>query len=77
MEEEEFYQWLGQYVKNIRKQRNKTQVEISSIFRLSRSSLANIETGRHRISCYTLYELLCALDHPFNDVLDSIPTLPK
>lgn len=74
MDEEEFYQWLGVYLKGMRKKKKRTQDSICQTFKLSRSSLSNIETGRHRLSIYTLYELLCILNEPIEDVFDSMLT---
>ncbi|MFC6331002.1 helix-turn-helix transcriptional regulator [Paenibacillus septentrionalis] len=72
MHEDEFYRWLGRYIKELRKKKNRTQQDICYVFRLSRSSLSNIETGRHRLSIFALYELLCVLDEPFEKVIDSM-----
>ena len=72
MLEDEFYRWLGRYIKNLRNDRRKTQIEICHAFSLSRSSLSNIETGRHRLSTFALYELLCVLDEPFEHAIDSM-----
>lgn len=77
MSEEEFYRWLGRYIKELRKKKNRTQHEICHAFRLSRSSLSNIETGRHRLSIFALYELLCLLDEPFENMIDSMLVLRR
>lgn len=72
MSEDEFYRWLGQYLKGLRKSCRLTQSEICNNFHLSRSSLSNIETGRHHLSVYTLYELLTVLDESFENLLESM-----
>lgn len=77
MREDEFYRWLGRYIKELRKEKNRTQHEICHAFRLSRSSLSNIETGRHRLSSFDLYELLCVLDEPFENLIDSFLDLHR
>ncbi|MBB3113465.1 transcriptional regulator with XRE-family HTH domain [Paenibacillus phyllosphaerae] len=77
MREDEFYMWLGKYIKEVRMRSGKTQHEICLAYRLSRSSLSNIETGRHRLSIYSFYELLCILDEPFENVIDSMLTFHR
>lgn len=62
MDKTEFYRCLGSKLKEIRENKNISQNEVCGKFRLSRSSLANIEAGRHRVSVYTLYQLLCILN---------------
>lgn len=77
MNEEEFYQWLGGYIKSLRRVNGKTQMEVCKTFRLSRPTLSNIESGRHRISTYDLYQLLGVLDEPAEHVIDSFLTLHR
>lgn len=77
MSEDEFYRWLGQYLKGLRKSCHLTQSDICNNFHLSRASLSNIETGRHRLSVYTLYELLIILDESFESLLESILSIHR
>ncbi|WP_123040515.1 helix-turn-helix domain-containing protein [Cohnella candidum] len=63
--EEEFYIWLGQYLKGLRMSKKWTQSQLCSRYHLSRSSLSNIELGRHHLSAFALYKLLRILDEPF------------
>ncbi|MGM1044516.1 MAG: helix-turn-helix domain-containing protein [Bacillota bacterium] len=72
MSEEEFYKWLGQYLRDLRKLKKKTQEEICQSYPLARSSLANIERGRHVISVYNLYLLLHVLDVPLESLMKNI-----
>jgi transcriptional regulator with XRE-family HTH domain len=69
MSEEEFYKWLGEYLRDLRKLKKQTQEEICKSYHLARSSLANIERGRHVISAYNLYLLLQILDVPLESLL--------
>ncbi|MUT67103.1 helix-turn-helix transcriptional regulator [Paenibacillus sp. NEAU-GSW1] len=77
MSEEEFYRWLGLYLKNIRRSCRLTQSDICQKYHLSRSSLSNIETGRHHLSIYALYELLIVLDDSFENILESMLALHR
>ncbi|KGP77732.1 MULTISPECIES: helix-turn-helix domain-containing protein [Paenibacillus] len=71
MSEEEFYKWLGEQLRDLRKLKMKTQEELCQNYHLARSSLANIEQGRHMISAYNLYLLLQLLDVPLELLFDS------
>jgi transcriptional regulator with XRE-family HTH domain len=62
MKEDDFYKYLGKYIKGLRKKKKMTQTELCLKFGLSRSSLSNVETGRHRLSIYDLYRLLRILN---------------
>ncbi|GAA0852735.1 hypothetical protein GCM10008915_71570 [Bifidobacterium pullorum subsp. gallinarum] len=77
MSEDEFYRWLGQYLKGLRKSCRLTQSEICNNFHLSRSSLSNIETGRHHLSVYMLYELLTILDESFENLFESMLSIHR
>jgi len=68
MNKNNFYRCLGSKLKELREDKNISQNEVCEKFRLSRSSLANIEAGRHRLSIYTLYQLLCILKE--NEFMD-------
>ncbi|MEC0107377.1 helix-turn-helix transcriptional regulator [Paenibacillus taichungensis] len=69
MSEEEFYKWLGERLRDLRKLKKQTQEELCQDYHLARSSLANIERGRHVISAYNLYLLLQVLDAPLESLL--------
>ncbi|NUU75231.1 MULTISPECIES: helix-turn-helix domain-containing protein [Paenibacillus] len=69
MSEEEFYKWLGEQLRDLRKLKKQTQEELCQNYHLARSSLANIERGRHVISAYNLYLLLQVLDAPLESLL--------
>ncbi|MGE6663907.1 helix-turn-helix domain-containing protein [Paenibacillus xylanexedens] len=72
MSEEEFYKWLGECLRGLRKSKKKTQEEICQSYPLARSSLANIERGRHMISAYNLYLILDVLDVPLEKVFNDL-----
>jgi transcriptional regulator with XRE-family HTH domain len=72
MSEDEFYQWLGNYIQSLRREKKKTQQELCQMVSLSRSSLSNIETGRHRLSFFDLYQLMQVLDEPMAKLIDSL-----
>jgi len=81
----EIYAEVGQRIRHYRKQFNLSQDELSSLISLSRSSLVNIEQGRHRIQLHILldiserlgvplvYEaLLCRSQGPRQEILKGI-----
>ncbi|KOY16704.1 helix-turn-helix domain-containing protein [Paenibacillus xylanivorans] len=72
MSEEEFYKWLGICLRDLRKSKKQTQEEVCQIYPLARSSLANIERGRHMISAYNLYLLLHVLDIPLEALFSKL-----
>lgn len=72
MSEREFYKWLGECLRDLRKSRKQTQEEICQSYPLARSSLANIERGRHMISAYNLYLLLQVLDIPLESFFNNL-----
>lgn len=65
------YELIGRRVKSLRKQRELSQEDLSDFLELSRSSISNIESGRHQTPLSTLYEL----SHLFKiDIHDLIPS---
>lgn len=72
MSEEQFYKWLGECLRDLRKSKKQTQEEICHSYPLARSSLANIERGRHMISAYNLYLLLHILEIPLESLFNNL-----
>ena len=68
------YSTVGQNIKRIRKVRKLGQEELSNMISLSRSSVSNIESGKHQPSIYVIYELALALDCELHDLLPSVKT---
>lgn len=58
----DIYRQLGQNVARLRKERGRTQAEISAQIGLTRASLANIETGRQKVLMHHVFRLVKALD---------------
>jgi len=61
MTEAELYEELGQLVRLHRERLQMSQEALSKTIKLSRASIANIETGRQRIPLHHLYQLAQAL----------------
>lgn len=60
---------IGRRIKKVRQLRNMTQGDIAGRVFLTRSSIANIETGRQNITVDTLYEIAEALQVTVVDLL--------
>ena len=74
MEESDLYSRFGQLVRQHRERLGLNQAEIGKAIRLSRASIANIETGRQRIPIHHLYRLARALKV---DVHALLPTVQR
>jgi transcriptional regulator with XRE-family HTH domain len=70
----EIYAEVGQRIRHYRQQRNLSQDELSRLLSLSRSSLVNIEKGKHRIQLHILLGIAERLNVPLSNLLESIPT---
>ena len=66
------YEILGENIKKIRRLRKVGQSELAKIISLSRSSISNIESGVHKPSLFTIYEIAIALDCEIEAILPSI-----
>lgn len=56
-----FYKSLGDLIRRRRKQLKLTQEALAARLRVSRASIANIETGRQKVLVHQLFELAAAL----------------
>lgn len=63
---------IGNKIKELRKLKGIGQEDLSNQISLSRSSISNIETGKHQPSISLIYEICIALDCKINDLLPSI-----
>src|SRR5688572_18065689 len=63
------YSQLGRVIQQRRKVVRKTQAQLANDLRLTRASIANMETGRQRIMVHQLYDLAAALEMPIGDLL--------
>jgi DNA-binding XRE family transcriptional regulator len=60
--ENDIYQMIGRNIYQLRKQRKMTQEFLAHQLQLSRTSISNIEKGKHRIQIHIIYkiaEILC------------------
>lgn len=69
MLENEIYQKIGRNIYQLRKQRNMTQAFLAHYLKLSRTSVSNIELGRHRIQIHVLIQIAEILDVPFERIV--------
>ncbi|MDD9800691.1 MAG: helix-turn-helix transcriptional regulator [Gammaproteobacteria bacterium] len=63
---------LGQRIKSRRRELAHTQLELSSTVDISRTALANIETGQQRTSVFLLVRLARALEIPPGDLIPEL-----
>lgn len=68
------YRAFGNAVSTRRKALSLTQAQLASKVKMSRASIANIESGRQNILLHHVYALAAALD--FAKVADLLPPLP-
>jgi transcriptional regulator with XRE-family HTH domain len=69
------YRVFGSAVSARRKALGLTQAQLASKVKMSRASIANIESGRQNILLHHVYALAAALD--FAKVADLLPPLPQ
>lgn len=69
------YRAFGSAVSTRRKALALTQAQLASKVKMSRASIANIESGRQNILLHHVYALAVALD--FAKVADLLPPLPQ
>ena len=69
-----FYREVGNKIRKARENHNKkfTQEVLAKTLGISRTSLVNIEQGRHRIQIHTLFSISKILDVSMLDLLPSI-----
>lgn len=68
-DEQHIYRTIGQRLRDRRQVLRLKQVEVAEQLGLLRSSLANIESGRQRVTIHTLYRFCAALSIDIQDVL--------
>lgn len=66
------YESIGKNIKELRKIKKLGQEDLANLTSLSRSSISNIEIGKHQPSIQTIYEICLAFDCKILDILPSI-----
>jgi transcriptional regulator with XRE-family HTH domain len=69
MANEFLYQVIGERIQAMRKMHNLTQEKLSESIHKSRSSIAQIESGRQKVSLELLYEIAQALKCSIHELL--------
>lgn len=72
---EALYKAFGSAVSTRRKALGLTQAELAGKVKMSRASIANIESGRQNILLHHVYALAAALD--FTKVAELLPPMPQ
>lgn len=65
------YKLIGDRIKSHRERLNMNQLELSDKLNISRSSISNIEVGRHQVPLFTLYEISKVLELNIRDLIPS------
>ncbi len=68
------YKLIGNQIKSRREELRMNQADLSAKLNISRSSISNIEVGRHQVPLFTLYEIAKELKM---DVKNLIPSLEE
>jgi transcriptional regulator with XRE-family HTH domain len=63
------YERVGEKIKNQRVYLGKSQVDLAKDLHLSRSTISNIEVGRHQVTLVALYHIAQMLDTKVKDLL--------
>lgn len=77
IEEGQLYREIGQRLRAHRRRLGRKQGAVAEGLGILRSSLANIEAGRQRITVHTLYRICAELNLPIADVLPSVSDFVK
>jgi transcriptional regulator with XRE-family HTH domain len=65
------YKIIGEKIRNERENLSLNQEKLSNIIGVSRSSVSNIETGRHQVPIHLLFTLSKKLDIELNQLIPS------
>jgi len=66
------YPLVGRRIQDIRKENNVSQQDLADILDLSRTSISNIENGRHPIFLHHIYTIAEKFDIPIDRILPSV-----
>ena len=69
---EALYPIVGQRIQDIRKEYNISQQELADVLNLSRTSVSNIENGRHPIFLHHIYTIAEKFSIPLEKILPSV-----
>lgn len=69
------YEIIGRKVKNFREDKKISQTELGDKVKLTRSSVANIESGRQKVQIDTLYNIAQTLEVEIQDLLPTLAEL--
>ncbi|MHA1379277.1 MAG: helix-turn-helix transcriptional regulator [Candidatus Helarchaeota archaeon] len=59
---------IGMFIKTRRNKYKLTKVELGSMVNISRTSIANIESGKHKVAFETMLSLSRALNFNINEI---------
>ena len=76
MDENQFYQTIGQNISSVRIKKGINQEELAKRLNLSRPSIANIEKGNQRPSVYIIVQIALILGVEITDLIPLIKHNP-
>lgn len=68
----ELYTLIGKRIQEIRKEKGVSQLELAEILDLSRTSISNIENGRHPIFLHHIYTMAENFNIPLETILPTV-----
>lgn len=74
---EVIYKIIGDRIKTKRKEQGLSQEDLSKHLKVGRSSISNIEIGRHQVPLYVLYEISSLLKLDVHDILPTYEEVVK
>lgn len=66
----QLYEAIGRRIREARLRRDRTQTDLARSLAMTRSSVANFEAGRQRVTVHLLLQIAEELDTPVHDLLD-------
>ncbi|MFN3773481.1 helix-turn-helix domain-containing protein [Cloacibacterium normanense] len=69
---ESLYPIVGERIQDIRKEYSISQQELANVLNLSRTSVSNIENGRHPIFLHHIYTIAEKFNIPLDKILPSV-----
>lgn len=74
---EELYTLVGKNIQKIREENNINQARLAEILGLSRTSVSNMENGRHPIFLHHIYTISDHMNIPLEKILPAVSEVDK
>lgn len=73
MDKKEFQIQIGKRIKQLREERNISQVELANLCNFEKSNMNRLEAGNTNATAYTLYKIAQNLNIPLFEITNIIP----